>query len=98
MLLVRSCCSQTGECSSIFRMQAVRHAHWRTGAPEWDAGRIEQRQRFAAEYGYSVASDYESAARMGRRQDVSLYRAFELDRRVCVCVPQNYVKSSVQRN
>ena len=31
MLLVRSCCSQTGECSSIFRMQAVGHAHWRTG-------------------------------------------------------------------
>ena len=46
-------------------------------------------QRFAAEYGHSLASDYESAARMSRRQEVSLYRAFEPDRRVCVCVSQN---------
>ena len=70
----------------------------RTSAPEWDAGRIGRRQRFAAEYGCSLASDYESTARMSRRQEVSSYRAFELDRRVCVCVPQKYVKSSVQRN
>ena len=52
----------------------------RTGAPEWAAGRIGRRQRFAAEYGCSLASDYESAARMSRQQEVSSYRAFEPDR------------------
>ena len=30
MLLVRSCCSQSGECYSIFIMGTVGHAHWRT--------------------------------------------------------------------
>ena len=61
----------------------------RTGAPDWAAGRIGRRQRFAAEYRNSLASDYESAARMSLRQEGSSYRAFEPDRRVCVCVPRN---------
>ena len=38
MLLVRSCCSRSGECCSIFRMRAVGHAHWRA--------RVGRRQRF----------------------------------------------------
>ena len=59
----------------------------RTGAPDWAAGRIGRRQRFAAEYRNSLTSD--SAARMSRRQEFSTYRAFEPDRRVCVCVPRN---------
>ena len=54
VLLVRSCCSQTGGCSSIFGMQAVGHVHWRTGSGpdlhrgvrgEYPTARIDYRYR-----------------------------------------------------
>ena len=55
----------------------VRSCCSQTGPPNYAAGKIGRRQRFVAEYRDSLASDYESAAGMSRRQEVSLYRAFE---------------------
>ena len=67
VLLVRSCCSQTDECRSLFRMQPVRPAHWRTGLCR---RRICGQVRFVVIYRNSLASDEESVAGMSRRQEV----------------------------
>ena len=56
--------------------------HMRTGAPDFAAGEYVAGGNL---YGNSLASDYESAARIGRRQEFSSHRTFERDS-VCVYV------------
>ena len=72
VLLVRSCCSQTDECSSIFGMQAVRHAHWRTGLSRRRMGRW---KISAAAY-----IDIERSATMNSEEGVQLALGFQQGR------------------